>query len=45
MMEESTEEAERRDTMLRMYHSLKEALNIMGDINMKVSRLCEDDKL
>lgn len=35
MMEESAEEAERRDTMLRMYHSLKEALTIMGEINMK----------
>nr|XP_039270525.1 dynamin-1-like isoform X4 [Styela clava] len=35
MMEESAEESERRDTMLRMYHSLKEALQIMGDINMK----------
>lgn len=35
MMEESAEEAERRDTILRMYHSLKEAVTIMGDINMK----------
>nr|XP_018670134.1 dynamin-1 isoform X16 [Ciona intestinalis] len=35
LMEESHEEAERRDTMLKMYHSLKEALKVMGDINMK----------
>jgi len=35
-MEESPEEAERRETMLKMYHSLKEALKVMGDINMKV---------
>ncbi|CAH1272259.1 DNM1 [Branchiostoma lanceolatum] len=34
MMEESASEAQRRDEMLRMYHSLKEALKIIGDINM-----------
>lgn len=32
-MEESAEQAQRRDEMLRMYHALKEALNIIGDIN------------
>ncbi|XP_030063789.1 dynamin-1 isoform X2 [Microcaecilia unicolor] len=33
LMEESPEQAQRRDEMLRMYHALKEALNIIGDIN------------
>uniref|UniRef100_A0A803VY66 Dynamin-2 n=1 Tax=Ficedula albicollis TaxID=59894 RepID=A0A803VY66_FICAL len=33
LMEESAEQAQRRDEMLRMYHALKEALNIIGDIN------------
>lgn len=32
-MEESAEQAQRRDDMLRMYHALKEALNIIGDIS------------
>lgn len=32
-MEESAEQAQRRDDMLRMYHVLKEALNIIGDIS------------
>lgn len=32
-MEESAEQAQRRDEMLRMYHALKEALSIIGDIN------------
>ncbi|XP_015270411.1 PREDICTED: dynamin-1, partial [Gekko japonicus] len=33
LMEESPEQAQRRDEMLRMYHALREALNIIGDIN------------
>ncbi|XP_053329365.1 dynamin-1 isoform X9 [Spea bombifrons] len=33
LMEESPEQAQHRDEMLRMYHALKEALNIIGDIN------------
>ncbi|XP_075116699.1 dynamin-1 isoform X12 [Leptodactylus fuscus] len=33
LMEESAEQAQHRDEMLRMYHALKEALNIIGDIN------------
>ena len=33
-MEESQEEAQRRDEMLRMYHACKEALSIIGDINI-----------
>ncbi|KAK7094463.1 dynamin-1-like isoform X9 [Littorina saxatilis] len=33
MMEESPEEAQRRDEMLRMYHALKEALTIISDIS------------
>ncbi|XP_072005640.1 dynamin-2 isoform X2 [Engystomops pustulosus] len=32
LMEESADQAQRRDEMLRMYHALKEALNIIGDI-------------
>lgn len=34
MMEESEEEVLRREEMLRLYHSTKEALDIIGDINM-----------
>ena len=33
-MEESQEEAQRREEMLKMYHTTKEALKIIGDINM-----------
>lgn len=33
-MEESADEAQRRDEMLRMYQATKEALRIIGDINM-----------
>uniref|UniRef100_A0A8C4PSD2 Dynamin-3 n=1 Tax=Equus asinus asinus TaxID=83772 RepID=A0A8C4PSD2_EQUAS len=33
LMEESAEQAQRRDEMLRMYQALKEALVIIGDIN------------
>ena len=33
-MEESPEEAQRREEMLRMYHACKEALTIIGDVNM-----------
>ncbi|KAG8523197.1 Dynamin-2 [Galemys pyrenaicus] len=33
LMEESADQAQRRDDMLRMYHAVKEALNIIGDIS------------
>ncbi|XP_051956998.1 dynamin-1 isoform X2 [Xyrauchen texanus] len=33
LMEESAEQAQRRDEMLRMYFALKEALSIIGDIS------------
>ncbi|XP_063076106.1 dynamin-3 isoform X3 [Engraulis encrasicolus] len=33
LMEESADQAQRRDEMLRMYHALKEALRIIGDIS------------
>uniref|UniRef100_A0A4W3K249 dynamin GTPase n=1 Tax=Callorhinchus milii TaxID=7868 RepID=A0A4W3K249_CALMI len=33
LMEESPEQTQRRDETLRMYHAIKEALNIIGDIN------------
>lgn len=33
-MEESPEEALKREEMLRMYHACKEALNIIGDVSM-----------
>ncbi|XP_031803401.1 dynamin-2 isoform X8 [Sarcophilus harrisii] len=33
LMEESADQAQRREDMLRMYHALKEALNIIGDIS------------
>ncbi|TKC41200.1 hypothetical protein EI555_010528 [Monodon monoceros] len=33
LMEESADQAQRRDDMLRMYHALKEALSIIGDIS------------
>lgn len=32
-MEESADQAQRRDEMLRMYHAIKEALSIIGDIS------------
>ncbi|XP_044134756.1 dynamin-2 isoform X5 [Bufo gargarizans] len=32
LMEESADQAQRRDEMLKMYHALKESLNIIGDI-------------
>ncbi|XP_023677665.1 dynamin-2 isoform X3 [Paramormyrops kingsleyae] len=32
LMEESVDQAQKRDEMLRMYHALKEALQIIGDI-------------
>ncbi|XP_041974596.1 dynamin isoform X5 [Aricia agestis] len=34
MMEESPEEAQKREEMLRMYHACKEALHIIGDVSM-----------
>ncbi|XP_042238348.1 dynamin-like isoform X2 [Homarus americanus] len=34
MMEESPEEARKREEMLRMYHACKEALKIIGDVSM-----------
>ncbi|XP_042251899.1 dynamin-1a isoform X8 [Thunnus albacares] len=34
LMEESQEQAQHRDEMLRMYHALREALSIIGDISM-----------
>ncbi|XP_078807759.1 dynamin-2 isoform X8 [Oryzias latipes] len=34
LMEESADQAQRRDEMLRMYHALKEALQIIGDISV-----------
>ncbi|XP_044036767.1 dynamin-3 isoform X3 [Siniperca chuatsi] len=34
LMEESVDQAQRRDEMLRMYHALKEALHIIGDITV-----------
>lgn len=33
-MEESPEEAQKREEMLRMYHACKEALHIIGDVSM-----------
>ncbi|XP_012808559.2 dynamin-2 isoform X6 [Xenopus tropicalis] len=33
LMEESADQAQRREDMLRMYHALKEALKIIGDIS------------
>ncbi|XP_011480051.1 dynamin-1 isoform X1 [Oryzias latipes] len=33
LMEESQEQAQHRDEMLRMYHALREALRIIGDIS------------
>ncbi|XP_063613010.1 dynamin-like isoform X1 [Penaeus indicus] len=34
MMEESPEEARKREEMLRMYHACKEALRVIGDVSM-----------
>ncbi|XP_027881137.1 dynamin-1a isoform X1 [Xiphophorus couchianus] len=33
LMEESQEQAQHRDEMLRMYHALREALSIIGDVS------------
>lgn len=33
-MEESAEEAVKREEMLRIYHACKEALRIIGDVSM-----------
>ncbi|XP_023931417.1 dynamin-1 isoform X2 [Lingula anatina] len=35
LMEESAEEAQKREEMLKMYHALREALNIMSEVSMK----------
>lgn len=34
MMEESPEEAAKREEMLRMYHACKEALRIIGELKV-----------
>ncbi|KAK6194605.1 hypothetical protein SNE40_000211 [Patella caerulea] len=34
MMEESMEEAQRREELLRMYHATKEALSLIGDVSV-----------
>ena len=34
MMEESADEALKREEMLRQYHACKEALKIIGDVSM-----------
>ena len=34
MMEESAEETVRREELLRMYHTTKEALQIIGDVSV-----------
>lgn len=34
MMEESQEEAVKREEMMRMYHACKESLRIIGDVSM-----------
>ena len=34
LMEESPEEAKRREELLRMYHFCSEALKIIGDVSM-----------
>ena len=33
-MEESMEEAQKREEMLRMYHAAKEALSIIGEVSI-----------
>lgn len=37
LMEESAEEAHKREELLRMYHACKEALSIIGDVSMHTS--------
>ena len=37
LMEESQQEAQRREDLLRTYNSLKEALNIIGEVNMSTT--------
>lgn len=40
MMEESPEEAQKREGMLRMYHACKEALHIIGKCDEKSVNYC-----
>ena len=35
MMEESQEAAQKREEMVRMYHTCKDALNIIADVSTK----------
>lgn len=37
LMEESQQEAQRREDLLRTYNALKEALNIIGEVNMSTT--------
>ena len=39
MMEESADEALKREEMLRQYHACKEALRIIGDVSMATGML------
>lgn len=39
MMEESEIASQRREEMLRMYHACKEALRIIGDVNMSTTSM------
>ena len=39
MMEESADEAIKREEMLRQYHACKEALRIIGDVSMATGRV------
>ena len=38
LMEESREAASRRDEMLQMYHTCKDALNLIADVSTKTGR-------
>ena len=39
LMEESADEAIKREEMLRQYHACKEALRIIGDVSMATGRV------
>lgn len=44
MMEESKEAAMRREEMIKMYHTCKDALDIIADVSAKTGK-CRDNRI
>jgi dynamin GTPase len=40
LMEESTESARRRDETIKMYHTCKDALQLISEVSTKTSEFC-----